>query len=265
MKFITTFFAILILILLGYVFWLFVGYFKASTDDIKVSLMGAGGVVITALVSQYYIKKREIGTRQFLQKTEAYTPLFDLIFDVFTSKISGKDIEEKTIVAEMIKIKKSLVIWGNADVLNAWEQFERTSHCNDPYDTLSAVETVFKAIRKDLGHNDSTLKKGGLLALIIRDDEAEQEAFIADYEALMTGLNSDEMVVFSDAVHPTHQSRPAHGWFPKDQKTAIKVFSHRLDHSKMGCQCLHLWTATAPAFHGAGLHLCGSGSLCPAT
>ncbi|MCP4073804.1 MAG: IS630 family transposase [Hyphomicrobiales bacterium] len=58
-------------------------------------------------------------------------------------------------------------------------------------------------------------------------DEAKQEAFIAYYEALMTGLGDDEMVMFSDAVHPTHQSRPAHGWFPKDQKTAIKANSGR--------------------------------------
>lgn len=58
-------------------------------------------------------------------------------------------------------------------------------------------------------------------------DEAKQEAFIAHYEALMTGLGYDEMVVFSDAVHPTHQSRPAHGWFPKHQKAALKASSGR--------------------------------------
>ena len=58
-------------------------------------------------------------------------------------------------------------------------------------------------------------------------DEAQQAAFITHYEALMTGLGADEMVVFSDAVHPTHQSRPAHGWFPKDQKTALKATSGR--------------------------------------
>jgi len=43
----------------------------------------------------------------------------------------------------------------------------------------------------------------------------------------MAGLGDDEMVVFSDAVHPTHQSRPAHGWFPKAQKIAIKASSGR--------------------------------------
>lgn len=58
-------------------------------------------------------------------------------------------------------------------------------------------------------------------------DEAKQEAFIAAYDALLAGLGHDEMVVFSDAVHPTHQSRPAYGWFPKGQKTALKTSSGR--------------------------------------
>ena len=60
-----------------------------------------------------------------------------------------------------------------------------------------------------------------------RADEAVQEAFIAACGALMRGLDDDGMVVFPDAVHPTRQSRPAHGWFPGDQKTAIKAGSGR--------------------------------------
>ena len=58
-------------------------------------------------------------------------------------------------------------------------------------------------------------------------DEIKQAAFIAQYEALMTGLRADEMVVFSDAVHPEHQSRPAHSWFHKTQKIALKATSGR--------------------------------------
>ena len=58
-------------------------------------------------------------------------------------------------------------------------------------------------------------------------DETKQAAFIAKYETLMMGLGADEMIVFSDAVHPEHQSRPAQGWFPKTQKTAIKATSYQ--------------------------------------
>ena len=58
-------------------------------------------------------------------------------------------------------------------------------------------------------------------------DEAAQIAHIEAYEALLNGLENDESVVFADAVHPEYQSRPAHGWFPRDEKVAIKATSGR--------------------------------------
>jgi len=62
-------------------------------------------------------------------------------------------------------------------------------------------------------------------ALPLGADEAQQAAHIEAYEALLNGLEADESVVFAEAVHPEYQSRPAHGWFPKDEKVAIKATS----------------------------------------
>jgi len=58
-------------------------------------------------------------------------------------------------------------------------------------------------------------------------DEAAQKAHIEAYEGLLNQLHPDEAVVFADAVHPEHQSRPAHGWFPIDEKVAVKATSGR--------------------------------------
>ena len=58
-------------------------------------------------------------------------------------------------------------------------------------------------------------------------DPARQEAFIADYERLLTGLGSDEAVVFADAVHPTHQARAVGCWAPAEEKIAIAPASGR--------------------------------------
>ena len=62
-------------------------------------------------------------------------------------------------------------------------------------------------------------------ALPMGADEAAQIAHIK--ASLLNGLENDESVVFADAVHPEYQSRPAHGWFPKDEKVAIKATSGR--------------------------------------
>ena len=46
-------------------------------------------------------------------------------------------------------------------------------------------------------------------------DAEAQRRFIAEYEALLNGLRPDEAVMFIDAVHPDHQSRPAGCWTRK--------------------------------------------------
>jgi len=58
-------------------------------------------------------------------------------------------------------------------------------------------------------------------------DPAKQQAFIAAYENLLNTLGDDEAVLFADAVHPTHEARPAGCWAPKDVKVAIEGTSGR--------------------------------------
>jgi transposase len=64
--------------------------------------------------------------------------------------------------------------------------------------------------------------------VIPRKLEAEtQKAFIASYEKLLNSLGDDEVVLFADAVHPTHAARPVGCWAPKEQKLAIEQTSGR--------------------------------------
>ena len=58
-------------------------------------------------------------------------------------------------------------------------------------------------------------------------DVARQQAFIDDYEKLLNGLGADEAVMFADAVHPTHQVRPAGCWGPKGTTLAVEQTTGR--------------------------------------
>jgi hypothetical protein len=65
-------------------------------------------------------------------------------------------------------------------------------------------------------------------------DPAKQEAFIKAYEGLMNQLSADEVVVFVDAVHPTHAVRPVGCWAteparegPKETPVAVEQSSGR--------------------------------------
>jgi hypothetical protein len=54
-------------------------------------------------------------------------------------------------------------------------------------------------------------------------DVEAQRRFTTEYEALLNGLRPDEAVMFIDAVHPAHQSRPAGCWTRKACQSASKI------------------------------------------
>jgi transposase len=58
-------------------------------------------------------------------------------------------------------------------------------------------------------------------------DPASQAAFIKTCEDLLNHMQADEVVLFADAVHPTHAVRPVGCWGPKDIKVAVAQTSGR--------------------------------------
>ena len=58
-------------------------------------------------------------------------------------------------------------------------------------------------------------------------DPAKQKAFIDTYTALLKTLPDDEVVLFADAVHPTHGARPVGCWAPREVKVGMDQTSGR--------------------------------------
>jgi len=78
---------------------------------------------------------------------------------------------------------------------------------------------------KLMGRLGFVYKKPKLLPLAANEDA--QRNFIKQYNSLCNGLMEDETIVFGDAVHPEHQSRPAHGWFLRSSNPVIAATSGR--------------------------------------
>ena len=58
-------------------------------------------------------------------------------------------------------------------------------------------------------------------------DEEKQHEQIEKYKQLQRDLPEDAAIYFADAVHPEHQSKPAHGWFFKGEKVAVRSSNGR--------------------------------------
>ena len=63
-------------------------------------------------------------------------------------------------------------------------------------------------------------------------DPVKQAAFIKKYEGLLNQLPADEVVMFGDAVHPTHAVRPVGCWAPKEVRVAVEQWSGPPERSR---------------------------------
>jgi transposase len=117
---------------------------------------------------------------------------------------------------------------------------EQESALSDWVDTHCprSIREIAAFLKRTFGQSYS---RSGLIALLHRLgfdhrkpeamprglDDARQQAFIDQYENLLNTMGADEAVVFIDAVHPTHQVRPARCWARKDVAVAVEQTTGR--------------------------------------
>ena len=153
---------------------LVVGIWNAD-PNVRAALVAAIGMFAVAILSHRQIKKREIDARHFVDKREAYMKFMDLFFDVMKGQRLKKPAKDSKLVEDLATIKKYLMVWAGAEMLDAWERFESQAQAAtsnpDPTKTLMSFDNLLRAIRKDLGHNDTLLDQGALVSMILKSED----------------------------------------------------------------------------------------------
>lgn len=107
---------------------------------------------------------------------------FDLLDKMLAS---GGNVSEREILKRVKRIRKLLVVKADADLLVAWEQFVQTTSANrSEIDVIRAGENFFRALRKSIGHDDSTLRFGFLTAIYLKPEDK--------HKAMTAGQSSQE-------------------------------------------------------------------------
>ena len=110
-----------------------------------------------------------------IKKIPVYTDLINFIFRIsFDKKRNKKPPTEKEIFDFFQGFTEKIVVWGSDDVINAFyafRAFAQKTQTKQSENILFVVETLFLAIRIDLGHKNKGLTKGKLLGLFVTDIE----------------------------------------------------------------------------------------------
>lgn len=164
-----------VVVFVAWLLWVFVTNINAADSSIKAGLIGIFGALSVGGVAHYQTKKREIVARHFENKREGYTHVINLIFDIIRSVKKGEELGEDNILKKIIPFKKALIVWGSPEIIEAWNRFEQISE-KDPSSEMmfEEMENILRAIRKDLGHDDSQLTFGSITKLLIIAEDKEK-------------------------------------------------------------------------------------------
>ena len=100
------------------------------------------------------------------------------IVDIFISQLQDKESSERAKNAKLLErikyLQSGLFVWGSPTILHAWNEMQETSvEGISVEEATRRGEKLFRIIRKELGHDDSSLKPGGLWATMLKPEEKE--------------------------------------------------------------------------------------------
>lgn len=156
--------------------------FTSLETGVASAVAAAAGAILLAVINltaqRYLDRRREIEARQRDKKIDLYQNFVKLWFGVLISPESIKARAEgvqnvEKYIPELNDITQQLILWGSDGVLKSYSDFKRyissSSQSKNHIQILTMFEDLLYEFRRDLGHNNRSLKERDILAVFIND------------------------------------------------------------------------------------------------
>ncbi len=157
------------IIVIAFAIW----FVYAKWEDLDANTIAT---VFTGLVVIYgysETKKREIEARHFSEKKVAYKEFTRILVQLLKGQKENNPIPQKELVDAMYKFRGEMIVWGGTDTINAFDEYLKNAELDDGADAsnvLLVVDDLLRAMRKELGHNDDSLKRGRIVGMLLDGD-----------------------------------------------------------------------------------------------
>jgi hypothetical protein len=149
----------------------------AASPEVTAAIVGAMATVLVGilavLISQSHERKRSAEEAHRLKKVEMYQGFINMISRMIGARIEQLDLkepEQKELVQFLFKYKSEILLWGSPKVIKAQIEFEAISSSGDHEKIFRAVNSMYAAIREDIGLSNAGLNKLELVKLSLNDE-----------------------------------------------------------------------------------------------
>ena len=168
--------ALVVIILLGVLFLLvreFYALYAIAKPELRLGVLTAVGSGAALIWTSSLQAKRERQSRLFESKRAAYSHFFDLLFSMLRAQKLDSEVDQDKLMQDFSAFTQNVMTWGSAETINAFNSWQRgnLSHSDDVKTIFRNIEVLLRALRKDLGHNDTALESFALSKLILKVEE----------------------------------------------------------------------------------------------
>lgn len=169
--------AVVSLLVIAIAFWLLVSlasaWLRSFESSVSAALVTAAIGLLGLWYAQWHSKGRDIAESHRSSKIEVYGTFFDIVEKLQEDKLSREKLAGGNIPdwlrANFRKLNRGLLLWASPTVIKAWLNFRAATTTGG--NILLAMDTMYRAIRKDLGNSNFGLKKGDLVRIALKDPD----------------------------------------------------------------------------------------------
>lgn len=155
----------------------FVNSITAASPEVSAAIIGAMATILVGIsalqISQAHERKRAGEEAHRLKKVEIYQGFINMISRMTGSKnehLALTEPDPKELIQYLFKYKSDILLWGSPKVIKAQIEFEAISGGGDYKKMFKSVNSLYLAIREDIGLSNAGLNDLELVKLGLNDE-----------------------------------------------------------------------------------------------
>ena len=159
--------------------WVFLDRVADAEDAVQAAILAGLIAVAGAIINQRSMRAADQEARLHEAKRRVYQEFVSSWMALLRSKIqsgqSGTDLTT-TEIEDLNRRKTDLMMWASPVVITAWNKLEEDSQPGEraPAQTMLLLEDAIRAMRQDLGHDDSELPRGEIVGLMLTPESKKE-------------------------------------------------------------------------------------------
>ena len=159
----------------GWLIYQFFQYISAVPKELGAALVAAATTIIvataTVMIGRYYERRKEPDALYRDKKTEIYDEFLNEFFGLFFDAGEVRaESTEKDLVSFLREFTRKLILWSGPEVIEAFVAWKDHLGKGTPdAQSIFLTEAFLRAIRNDLRHSNSGLRRGFFAKLFLKE------------------------------------------------------------------------------------------------